>query len=269
MLSLLMLAVVALASVDFVRLSKDSLRRPGHWYVRLFRCCAKWAIPYLIVQAGATWWLVRLAGEGGQGLRAFYLLVVANAACFLVVLPSGFAWQLRAGWPVAPLARRRWVAFQPYGVTCATLAGMLALPIVVSIGLFSLVPWSVVGPATIPESASWVTGMLVFVHLAVTSAIQEEVILRHYLMARLAVLFARAGVARGDQLAILVTAVLFAMLHAGLVEPEWLKFTQIFVLAVVLGLAQRRYGLGAAILLHLGFNVLSPAVAAVCPPIGS
>ena len=48
--------------------------------------------------------------------------------------------------------------------------------------------------------------------------------------------------------------------HYGALEPAWLKFTQTFVLGIILGLTAWRKGLDAAIALHWAFNLsLIPA----------
>lgn len=57
-------------------------------------------------------------------------------------------------------------------------------------------------------------------------------------------------------LAILITAALWTLGHAGMMEPAWVKFAQIFPLGVGLGMLFWQYGVEAAILAHGTFNVV-------------
>ena len=50
---------------------------------------------------------------------------------------------------------------------------------------------------------------------------------------------------------------LWALMHNGRIEPDWVKWVQIFGVGLCLGRVRWRYGLEAAIILHFCFNVLS------------
>lgn len=61
--------------------------------------------------------------------------------------------------------------------------------------------------------------------------------------------------------AVMVTAVVFTLMHAGQVDPDWVKLAQIFPLALALGRLQVAAGTEACIAAHLVFNLLGAAMA--------
>lgn len=56
-------------------------------------------------------------------------------------------------------------------------------------------------------------------------------------------------------IAIVITTILWTLLHAGQIEPDWVKFAQIAPIGIVLGLLFERYGVVTCILAHSIFNV--------------
>lgn len=60
----------------------------------------------------------------------------------------------------------------------------------------------------------------------------------------------------GHHWAIVATSALWSLGHIGAVEPDWVKFAQIFVFGLMLGHMNRRFGIGACIIAHSLFNVL-------------
>jgi membrane protease YdiL (CAAX protease family) len=55
--------------------------------------------------------------------------------------------------------------------------------------------------------------------------------------------------------AILITASIWSLGHANTLDPEWIKFVQIFPVGVAMGFLFRKFGLEACILAHGAFNV--------------
>jgi len=55
-------------------------------------------------------------------------------------------------------------------------------------------------------------------------------------------------------IAVLVTAAVWTLGHANVLEPEWVKLVQIFPAGVALGFLFRRYGVESCIVAHSGFN---------------
>ena len=61
-------------------------------------------------------------------------------------------------------------------------------------------------------------------------------------------------------LSILLTSLLWTFLHAGAVDPDWVKFVQIFPMGLVLGWMFRRFGIESCIAVHVLFNLAAPIV---------
>ncbi|MDJ0552995.1 MAG: CPBP family intramembrane metalloprotease [Microcoleaceae cyanobacterium MO_207.B10] len=59
-------------------------------------------------------------------------------------------------------------------------------------------------------------------------------------------------------LAILVTTVLWTIGHVGVLNPNWVKFAQIFPIGLLLGWLFRKYGIISCIVAHGLFNVILP-----------
>jgi len=91
--------------------------------------------------------------------------------------------------------------------------------------------------------------MLIFTRLAIT----EEFFFRLALQPFLEWQFRRNQYA--PILAIVLSSIFWSLGHVGVLVPEWVKLAQIFPFGVALGLINRRYGIEAAILIHVVFNV--------------
>lgn len=90
--------------------------------------------------------------------------------------------------------------------------------------------------------------------LASTAAVQEELLFRFALLG----LFTRALAGRGRvarATGVLLASVLFAVPHAGMVDPEWIKFLQVTVLGCILGALALARGPLAAVVAHVAFNL--------------
>ncbi|NES04029.1 MAG: CPBP family intramembrane metalloprotease [Okeania sp. SIO2F4] len=59
-------------------------------------------------------------------------------------------------------------------------------------------------------------------------------------------------------LAILVTSILWTIIHTDTLHPNWVKFAQIFPIGLLLGWLFRKYGIISCILAHGLFNVIIP-----------
>lgn len=86
----------------------------------------------------------------------------------------------------------------------------------------------------------------------------EEIIFRGFLMGQLLLfvpkhLRERPAAQWG---AIFGVTLLFCVLHTGQIDPAWVKWIQIFGIGVLLGWIRFRQGLGAAVVVHLLFNLL-------------
>ena len=56
---------------------------------------------------------------------------------------------------------------------------------------------------------------------------------------------------------IVLTTLLWTLLHAGAVDPDWVKFLQVFPLGLALGWMFRRYGIESCMAAHVLLNVLA------------
>lgn len=67
----------------------------------------------------------------------------------------------------------------------------------------------------------------------------------------------------GHHWAVVATSALWSVGHIGAVEPEWVKMTQVFVFGVILGHLNRRFGIGACIIVHSLFNATMAAFSTI------
>ena len=109
----------------------------------------------------------------------------------------------------------------------------------------------------VPSSDAQVLTPLTLV-VILESAFVEELLFRlgiqNYLGAKL--IKKRYGYA----IAIVVTAALWTMAHAGSLTPAWVKLAQIFPLGLALGWLYRRQGTESAIMAHALFNLVGALV---------
>lgn len=146
----------------------------------------------------------------------------------------------------------------------ATVAGAVAF----SWALFTLVPTrmsdamhalleSSVAGAPISTEPSLVAALVML-----EFALAEEVTFRLGIQNFLAHVFGLRG--SRYWLAVLCSTVLWSAAHAGMLEPEWVKFAQVAPLGIALGFLARRYGVESSIAAHAAFNlvmmVLSPGL---------
>ena len=58
--------------------------------------------------------------------------------------------------------------------------------------------------------------------------------------------------------AVVATAALWTLLHSGMVQPDWVKYAQIFPLGVALGWLYRKCGIESCIAVHAMLNLITP-----------
>jgi len=99
--------------------------------------------------------------------------------------------------------------------------------------------------------------------LIVLAPFAEEATFRGYIQGKSAEICLRWARRRGALGALarvapaVLAALLWALMHEGMIEPDWAKWAQIFGVGLLLGSARRRLGLEGCIVLHLLFNVLA------------
>lgn len=57
-------------------------------------------------------------------------------------------------------------------------------------------------------------------------------------------------------IAISITSFIWALGHVNALDPQWVKFAQIFPIGIVLGLLYKKYGTESSILAHGSFNII-------------
>lgn len=200
----------------------------------------------------------------------------------LVIAAVGLGRPVRPGGPLPGARRRR--LLQVASRLRPAAAGFLAvLPAVaLTVVLFPLFGVrttealsEVVQPAGHPTAA-----IVIFtIFVLMSAAVWEEVFFRYALQAFVAgaVLrlrnaerpatglgeaFAPSDLFTARAVAVVVSALLFAISHGGMIEPAWIKYLQTFVVGIGLGIVQWRAGLEAAIFGHLIFNIAAPFLTA-------
>lgn len=130
------------------------------------------------------------------------------------------------------------------------LAFLVLLPIAVSVLLWKGLSWHIptLGDVKIPWLDVAITGAV--------AAVGEEILFRHYLQGRLGLLAQRFVSKDIARVCVMIgsTAILFAVVHIGLIEPLWVKWLQMLILGLCLGIIRLWWGLWYAMGAHLIFN---------------
>lgn len=99
--------------------------------------------------------------------------------------------------------------------------------------------------------------------LLLLAPLLEEIVYRGYIQDRVLLYLRSKRIASGAiqiLLAASIASCVWAFQHVGMIEPEFVKFVQIFMIGIFLGLARMRLGLEACILLHFLFNCSSALI---------
>jgi membrane protease YdiL (CAAX protease family) len=104
-------------------------------------------------------------------------------------------------------------------------------------------------PSFAAEGSYLMAGLLV-----VAFALGEELVFRLGIQSFLARHLKLKG--RKYWIAILATTILWTLGHAGVMEPAWVKFAQVFPLGIALGILFWRYGVEITIGVHAVYNVV-------------
>lgn len=214
--------------------------------------------------------------QGLHPVRAIAFFYTINALAMMWVIPSGITWGRLAG-SAGPLAwRADFRSRSRMAVRVLEYGGLLLLSLLISGLPILFAKWETHPDfnSSIPNLASDSTALLFLGYLLVSAPLAEEPIFRQYLLCRLIVFF-RRHVTLGQRntgsvfrkrgpvfLSIAATTILFAAGHMHMIEPMWIKWYQISVLGVALGICQLRFGLLATIGLHFLLNAGSVAMVA-------
>ena len=108
--------------------------------------------------------------------------------------------------------------------------------------------------ATSPEGNGPMVYVYTFFTASILAPVQEEILYRHFAMGLLYKWFGRSKAA--TVLNIVLTALIFAVAHAGVVSEDWIKILQILPAGLVFGWINHKKGLEHSILAHSAFNTL-------------
>mgnify|MGYP001611341141 FL=1 len=191
-----------------------------------------------------------------------WLLTIAAVIRDLLVVVSGIALARAAGTGIFRRPGRgislAVAALAPVACIAWTLLLMALSPPRVS----ELMKWFETNPAGgelgILMSADTLTIPVAL--MLILAAIREEILCRGFFLPLIFLMIggrrARWKATGAWGLASLAIGVLWALAHAGMVQPEWWKFLHVTGLAMVLGEVMRRHGLLATVLVHGTFNLL-------------
>lgn len=136
--------------------------------------------------------------------------------------------------------------------------GVALVSILYSVGLFVLTRPHLspalqriqsVNPGTAAVTWSW-TSVLVLLTVALSEEVFFRLGIQTYLEKRLHLTGSRYGIT------MVLTALLWALGHVGMLEPDWVKLVQIFPIGLLLGGLYRKYGVEASVLAHGVFNLV-------------
>ena len=142
-------------------------------------------------------------------------------------------------------------------ISYAVLATVLMT--VFSIVLFMLTKPTIGAMFQSPEALSTEVSFAVLLAVAAI-AFSEEIVFRLGLQTGLTYLW--RGSRYGHHWAVLVTTAFWTVAHVGSLEPNWVKFVQVFAFGLLLGHMNRRLGVLPCIVTHVLFNVLMVFVSA-------
>lgn len=190
----------------------------------------------------------------------FYLvgtaLVIARVVTETV---AGMAAADRLGLePLPLLGTRRGGWRKPLAVVAAGAACGLALTAYSAL-LFELTG---PGPAGGAEPAPWETprgsDLVFFAVFLLLTVLGEELTFRLGIQNYFAALFGRG--AAGYWAAIVLSSALWSLGHIGRMDPEWVKFAQIFPIGLMLGWLFRYAGFEACVIAHGILNAIMPSL---------
>jgi len=140
---------------------------------------------------------------------------------------------------------------RPSGTTLSYAVLATVVMVVFSVALFLLTKPTIGAAFQLPEALSPEVSFTALIAVSVM-AFSEEIVFRLGLQNGLTYLWRSSRY--GHLWAVLVTAAFWSVAHIGSLEPNWIKFVQVFVFGLVLGQMNRRYGVVSCIIVHVLFN---------------
>jgi membrane protease YdiL (CAAX protease family) len=205
--------------------------------------------------------LVRFGWSVAGELLQQTFRLVGTAVGAAIFFCGGWVWLARAGHTGLFDQIRRKAAGLPAPELRRAVAETLA--VAAGVVLFSILLFLAVKAESSATFRDWLelqestqlrSGFLPL--LLLLAPLWEETAFRWYLLGRIEEAIGRAWV--GRVLAILATSALWALGHAALIDPPWVKLVQIFAIGCLLAWRFRVIGLSGCIVAHLVMNL--PAV---------
>lgn len=237
-----------LAMAECVAISRSRPDRRGA-LLSAIRRSRGWTVLLVVAQLAVLGIALALPQSGNlQGIALVYLV---GALMLPMLWGAGCVQQQVLGWPLTPAG---WL--RRYGGR--VFAGFLLAGMALSAFMLLVTP---VAPgesveALLPaEESARLTALIMALWLLVNAPWMEELIFRHYLLPRFTLWF--GGGQAACVAAVIVTAAVFAIGHAGHLQPAWPKLIQTFGWGVLFGTARVWFGTGWAVALHLALNLSS------------
>jgi len=257
----LLLAVVAFA--DNLRLQRESrylAGRGGRITSRLALLLGLYAV--VVGGSGLLLWSGTAAGWHGALGPLFYDLFILT----LFTLPAVDA-MIRLRLPAGPVARWLIRGELPSGLpplkTCVFVIALAAVALLIT-WLPLLFVHCEPGPAGRVLEKGFAEHRAAIVWLVLRTAFPEEVLFRGFFFSRLALaLWPILGRRRAVVAAALTASAVFALAHAGLLAPVWLRLLQALLLGLVLVWVMLRHGIESGIAFHICFNTMTVLLEAV------
>lgn len=242
--------IVGFAMVEAIAMATDANQRSR--LLAEMRRALPWAAGLAAAQLAA--FSLALTDSNFKMLGRFALVYLAFAVLFPVLWAAGKVWGDVEGIPVRASA---WSDRKKLAITAAiALAGL-----VLNIVLLILVDVRV--GESVREMADGISPLglsLLAIWLILNAPWMEELLMRHYLVARIAASRPASDGSRRRWMAaaVVIAAVVFAVGHAGHMEPSWPKLLQTFVWGLMLGWTRIWMGTWYAVALHLSWNMTAP-----------
>ncbi len=99
-----------------------------------------------------------------------------------------------------------------------------------------------------------VTPTLPLISLVLSAVIAEELTFRFVIQNYIAKVFKLDG--NKYWIAVVFSAFLWTLAHGNTLDPEWVKFAQIFPIGLAIGALYKKFGLESCIFAHAGFNII-------------
>lgn len=246
--------IAGIALAEALMMARDSWRRDQ--LLAEMRHALPWAAGLVLAQLGAL--SLAVVHPEFKMLGRLAMVYLGFAVLFPAVWAVGQVWGAAGGMPAR---ENQWSDRRKLTVTALVAAAGMVLNVV----LFALTDVQVGDQVReLTEGLSSVSVALVALWLIFNAPWLEELLLRHYLVARMAVqrpaAMHQAG-APWTAFVVVVVAALFALGHAGHMEPAWPKLLQTFTWGLMLGWARVCLGTWYAVALHLGWNLTAPLAA--------